>query len=161
MDIIDNFLDKDTFIKFAGGVMQLPWFYSPTKTTALGHSETWNQQMSHSFYYNGKAESEHTHLLKPFNDFFMPNKYLRVKANLTMPTSKIHAFDMHNDCGNDMPYKTAIFYLNNNDGKTVFEANEEIESIENRLVIFDGRITHAGTTHTNKKFRCVINFNWT
>ena len=51
---------------------------------------------------------------------------------------------------------------NSNKGQNVvkFENGEKIESVENRLVIFDSTIKHTGTTSTDTKFRSVINFNY-
>ncbi len=64
-----------------------------------------------------------------------------------------------------MKYKwnTAIFYINTNNGKTLIKENnkiKEISSLENRVVIFDGRLKHAGTTCTDAKNRIVINLNY-
>lgn len=160
MQIIDNFLDEQTFLKTAESILTLPWFYSPSKTGSANVDELWNQQMAHTFYYKTQAVSKHQHLLEPFTNYFKPEKYLRVKANLTMPSNALHLYNMHYDQGQSYPYTTAIFYLNTNNGRTVFETGEQVDSIENRLVIFDGHTKHAGTTHTDKKFRCVINFNW-
>ena len=67
---------------------------------------------------------------------------------------------MHIDFGDVTGYKTAIYYVNSNDGYTKFETGEIVESVGNRLVIFDGRIKHCGSTHTNQKYRIVINFNY-
>ena len=56
--------------------------------------------------------------------------------------------------------KTGIFYLNSNDGYTFFENGEKIKSVENRMVIFPSSLYHAGTTHTDAQYRCVVNMNW-
>ena len=42
----------------------------------------------------------------------------------------------------------------------VCKTGEKIESIENRLVIFDSKKLHASTYCTNKKVRVNINFNY-
>jgi hypothetical protein len=57
--------------------------------------------------------------------------------------------------------KTAIFYLNTNDGYTIFEKDgEKIDSLENRMLIFDSSERHSGTNCTDQKYRAVINFNF-
>ena len=53
-----------------------------------------------------------------------------------------------------------LLYMNTNNGKTIFEDGEEVDSVENRMVIFPASRMHAGTTHTDAMYRCVINFNW-
>ena len=56
--------------------------------------------------------------------------------------------------------KTGIFYVNTNNGKTIFKNGKEVESIKNRMVIFPSNIEHAGTSNTDTENRIVINFNW-
>ena len=54
----------------------------------------------------------------------------------------------------------AIYYVNSNDGYTEFRDGTKVESIANRLAIFPSTMEHTGSTCTNTKFRCVINFNF-
>ena len=54
----------------------------------------------------------------------------------------------------------AFIVYSTNDGYTKFIDGEVVQTIANRLVIFDGHTKHCGTTHTNAKFRTVINFNY-
>ena len=56
---------------------------------------------------------------------------------------------------------SAIFFINTNNGKTLFKnIDKEIISKENRIVIFDGRLEHTGTTCTDQRNRILINFNY-
>ena len=68
----------------------------------------------------------------------------------------------HIDQGNcnDIPWKTAILYMNTNDGYTEFESGEIVESVANRVVIFSGTKMHRGTTCTDAKRRVVMNINY-
>ena len=50
--------------------------------------------------------------------------------------------------------------MNTNDGKTLFENNKEVNSVANRIVIFANSLKHTGTTHTNNKYRIVLNINY-
>ena len=51
--------------------------------------------------------------------------------------------------------------VNHNNGKTIFKKSKKnVVSKENRLVLFDGRLEHCGTTSTNSKKRIVINLNF-
>ena len=77
-----------------------------------------------------------------------------------MATPEIIETYMHTDINDVENWKTALFYLNTNDGYTKFEHGEKVETVANRLVIFDGDILHCGTTHTNEKYIPVINFNY-
>jgi len=89
---------------------------------------------------------------------------IRVKANLTIKTDKIITYGFHTDSNyfNYEPYdsKVAIFYLNSNNGKTIFENGDEVESVENRIVIFDNILKHTGTSCTDQKRRIVLNINY-
>ena len=72
-------------------------------------------------------------------------------------------FNFHNDIkekDTDYPGQTAIFYVNTNDGYTEFEDSTRVESVANKIVIFDSKLKHRGTTCTNQKTRVVINLNY-
>ena len=50
--------------------------------------------------------------------------------------------------------------MNTNNGWTEFENGDRVDSVENRLVIFDSQMKHAGNTSTDQKIRVLINFNY-
>ena len=78
-----------------------------------------------------------------------------------MKDTEIRTTPMHQDYKITLDnQKTGIFYVNTNNGKTVFEDGEQITSIANRLIVFPACKIHAGTTHTDVNYRCVINLNW-
>ena len=57
--------------------------------------------------------------------------------------------------------QTAIFYVNSNNGYTIFkESKEKVESVENRLVVFPTNLEHCGVSCTDNNQRVVINFNF-
>ena len=69
-----------------------------------------------------------------------------------------HGF--HVDVPTDYDSKTAILYLNTNNGYTEFENGQRVESVANRLVVFDSALKHTGTTCTDQKRRIVLNLNY-
>jgi len=84
---------------------------------------------------------------------------LRVKANLNPYNgdNKVHQYHV------DIPHfkgKTAVYYVNTNNGSTLFQDGTEVESVENRIVIFDATLKHAKRNSTNTKARCVVNINF-
>ena len=80
---------------------------------------------------------------------------------MTFKHNYIHNFIFHKDIDNNLEnQKTGIFYINTNNGKTIFESGEQVDSVENRMIIFPGSLMHTGTTHTDTNIRCLINFNW-
>ena len=50
--------------------------------------------------------------------------------------------------------------MNTNNGKTIFKHGEEVNSVANRMVIFNSNLEHAATSHTDEKTRVVVNFNY-
>ena len=177
MMIYDNFLTDEEFFElkkvFYGHgefASMIPWYYSDSKaykdsdknicTTAMN-----NFQFTHHFYVNHNAASEYFYLIQPMIDFFDPISILRIRANLTVASdNNTEHFGLHTDAGvledKDIGYTTAIFYVNSNNGKTLFEDGTEVLSVENRLLVFDGKLKHTATTHSDTKTRCVINFNY-
>tara|TARA_B100000131_G_scaffold115726_1_gene112717 strand:+ start:622 stop:1104 length:483 start_codon:yes stop_codon:yes gene_type:complete len=81
----------------------------------------------------------------------------RVKANLTTRCNEPLYSSFHIDYPN---ITTAILYLNTNNGYTEFESGEKVNSVGNRIVVFDSNLKHRTVTCTDQKTRIVINFNY-
>jgi hypothetical protein len=85
-------------------------------------------------------------------------KLLRIKANFSAKTNELVEYGHHIDYKNCM---TSIFYVNSNDGYTIFKKNKKIiKSEENKFISFKSNLEHAGTTCTDENCRIVINFNY-
>ena len=83
----------------------------------------------------------------------------RVKLNCTTATHVPFVGGFHTDYTGGNKFTTYVFYLNTNNGGTKFETGEFINSVENRLVVFDGMTPHSGVTATDTKGRFVLNMN--
>jgi hypothetical protein len=178
MKIIDNFLTEKNHKQIkehlCGG--NFPW----KKSTILPSSmfdldQNLNVQFVHRFVYvrrdlcNGVEvfydlqKSEYFYLIEPLLDLIQPKEILRAKANLTINHGIRAKTGFHVDvareiyCGKGM---TGVYYVNTNNGATVFENGEQVDSIENRLVIFPNHWKHSSLTHTDTPYRVVINLNW-
>ena len=81
----------------------------------------------------------------------------RIKANLYARTEKIVEHNWHTDMKEE--HFSAIYYLNTNNGKTLIKDIGEIESVENRMLIFKGNLLHASTSASDTN-RININFNF-
>ena len=156
-NIFKNFLEQKTLQNIKKEIKQMHWFYSDYTSEETDKS---NFLFYHLIFENNKVLSD-----KYFNTILMPVlgklnfKYLhRAKLNLYTKQDKQIKTSYHIDC--NMEHTVALFSLNTNNGYTEFASGEKIESVENRLVIFDGNIEHSGTTHTDAKTRAVINFNY-
>jgi hypothetical protein len=154
--VIDNFLDNTEFLKiknlfFSG---DLNWYYLDFKV----FKNDKNFQFIHNFYDNFTINSDYYNIIIPIINKLKCKSLIRIRANLTTVNKKIKKYDFHNDYNFDC--KTSIFYLNTNNGKTIFENGKKIDSVENRMVIFPSHIKHTGTTHTDENIRIVLNINY-
>ena len=86
----------------------------------------------------------------------------RIKGNAISKTDNLIVFpDYHCDFVPEIEYMfTGIYYINSNDGYTLFENGEKVESVGNRFVRFPANMRHTGTTCTNADRRLLINFNY-
>ena len=84
----------------------------------------------------------------------------RIKAICVLRTPELIEFTwgFHTDFNNNEI--TAIYYINDNDGYTLFEDGTKVESVANRFVRFPCTTRHTGTTCTDTDRRLLINFNY-
>jgi hypothetical protein len=163
--IYDDFLTKEEYETFITVVTSgnFPWFYSNDILgniyTSRVDNELDNYLFTHTFYDSGLAKSQHFNMIVPFVEKLNMFSVLRIKANLYPRSEKIIKHGYHIDYKN-IKQKTAVYYVNTNNGKTIFEDGLIIDSIANRLVVFDTDLYHQSTTCTDQKVRCTINFNY-
>ena len=153
----DNFLDIKQFnkIKEVFFSEDIPWSFGkvvPDLESSVSDIDNFQ------FSYTILPESPFYECLIPLFDKMNMEVHFRVKINLNPKAYKIFEHGYHIDI--PTPSKTAIFYLNTNNGYTAFETGEKVESVANRLVVFDSHIKHTGTTCTNQKARLVLNINY-
>jgi hypothetical protein len=169
--IIDNFLDENTFDMMKQTLINrennsyFPWYYNDYKVYSNDYkgskfNSLYNHQFTHMFYNNWAPQSEFYKFLMPLLTKISPLAIIRIKGNLTTVADKIYEYGFHTDFNEPVGCTTSIFYMNTNNGYTIFENGEKVESVENRLVSFNSEIKHTGTTCTDDKFRCVINLNY-
>jgi hypothetical protein len=159
--IYDNVLPKEKFEEIAQGIIgdnSLPWYYSENIS---GHGKEEVGYFAHMFYffedYKVKVSNWY-YLVEPIVNILECKSLLRIKANFYQRTDKLHHNKNHKDY--DFIHNGAIFYLNTNDGFTIINDEHWIESVENRLLIFDSSIPHRSTHCTDKQYRANINFNY-
>lgn len=162
--VIDNFLPDNIFKKIKDHIFSknFAWSLSPIVANA-DEINTKECDIPSSYYF------VHTFFDK-FNidpsfekfgelfDMIECKSLLRVKSNLYPSTSKLQYHGWHFDY--PFEHKGAVLSLNSNDGFTVLDDNTHIESVENRIVIFDSAKLHRSTTCTNTKCRINLNINF-
>ena len=160
VQVYDNFLSETDLNKLDNLILHndhFPYFFNDYKVDEGDEFA----QFTHYFYQNNIVSSSFYDGLIPIIKKLNVMSLIRIKANLQLKDTKIKPTAMHYDVEvRCQEQKTGIFYMNTNNGKTVFEDGEHIESIKNRMIIFPASKRHAGTTHTDTICRCLINFNW-
>ena len=168
--IIDNFLEKSDLQKILTTIESpfFPWYYYPfvDEHTKEELEDKRKFQFVHTFYAsigNNINMSDTYEIIKPIVNKLNPSTLIRIKTNLLTKQSELMQNNFHTDFQHKKDYenmKTAIFYVNTNNGKTIFENGQTVDSVANRVVIFPANLKHTGTTCTDKKTRVVINFNY-
>ena len=160
VEVIDNFLPKDIFVEMQYKILanDFPWYYN---NGIVGPHQKNKYQFVHTFFNH---DINFSNLHNEYYNFIDPClhklgvKYLkRVKANLNPKTIFHRNGGFHCDIKN---VTTSIFYINTNNGWTKFKDGCKVECIENRMVIFDSNIEHAGFSCTDQKRKVVVNFNY-
>jgi hypothetical protein len=155
--LIDSFVSDIFFDFFKERILNkdFPWYHQNSKVSDNDNEE----QFTHLFYSKSKKQSDKIELLKPILDQLNVKEILKAKLNLTLKENTIRPFEYHTDI-DYVKCNTAILYINTNNGKTLFKNGKIIESIANRIIIFPSQLEHTGTTHTNCKYRLVLNLNY-
>ena len=172
MKIIDDFLPHEEFINLSMCFpREIKREYQDTivsfdKNEPFAYDSKDCYQFIHTFF-SGKGplvsndRSESCYILDTLLKRLNPYYLLRIKANLRPKSNRIIHSQFHIDLGENTGQKTAIYYLNTNNGYTLFEeGSTRVDSIANRLVIFDGSERHCGTSCTDQKLRMVLNINY-
>ena len=161
-EIIDNFLDESSFTILKTTMLSndFPWYYN-AGVLSLSDTRINQYQFTHTFYNNHSVFSQFFEVVTPIIKKINPVALMKVKANLNPRTEEIFEHGYHTDYDNPpLNQRTAVFYLNTNNGLTIFEDGTKIESVENRLVSFKTPLLHTGTTCTDINRRVLINFNY-
>lgn len=161
MLIIDNFLSQTDFdiIKNTIELPNFTWNYSNINNSKeRQHFKSQYVHLLISNYGNDLGyKSQFLDITKPILNFLSPDKIIRIKCNALQKSDKVKQHGWHKDWHHKSMY-SAIYYVNTNDGYTAFKNGYKINSVANRLAIFDSNLEHSGTTSTNVKRRIVINF---
>lgn len=160
--IIDDFVDKEYFKQIEDMFYRdknFPWFVNGVVDNQK------YRQFTHMFHIEHKPNSYYFDNLIPLFDQLKVKALIKVKANYLWKTEKIIEHGFHTDTAqhikdHEANWKTAVFYINTNNGYTRFENGKKINSQANRLVIFPANVKHTGSTCTDKEERIVLNINY-
>tara|TARA_B100001113_G_scaffold173124_1_gene141766 strand:+ start:115 stop:669 length:555 start_codon:yes stop_codon:yes gene_type:complete len=173
--IYDDFLTKEQYLP-------LYQYFIDTRTGFNGESVPWYwvdgvvtmddgriQFVSVGYAANNIVNRTMFHVLTPILEKLEVMCLYRIKANLGLPESlqsishedTLHTDDWRCDPPNTCSMTTGIYYVNSNNGYTLFEDGTKVESVANRMVTFPCTMRHGGIPHNDSnKGRIVVNFNW-
>ena len=167
MIVTDDFLPPEAFQYVQSQLLSpsWPWYFQDSVDYAKEKDDLEKFQFCYHLYRNHTWQGAGETLISPFLPHLRPLALVRVKANhqVRTETRKQNCFHVDLLDPDLRPYEdllTAIYYVNTNDGVTVFEDGGEVESVANRVVVFPSKTRHTGTTCTNSKRRVLINFNY-
>tara|TARA_B110000977_G_C10879527_1_gene416896 strand:- start:284 stop:775 length:492 start_codon:yes stop_codon:yes gene_type:complete len=161
MNIIDNFLPEDEFDymerNFLGSYF--PWYYNAGISNYPYETDGHNYQLTHLLVLDTGERTHFSSLLDPLIKKINPKKLIRAKVNLGPRDFTQVEGGWHRDY-DDPELTTATFYINDNNGYTMFEDGTKVESKRNRLASFPATERHSGVSHTDAQVRIVLNLNY-
>jgi len=156
--IIDNFLPRGNLIKLQSIInsSDFDWYYIKDLNNQSSKDDL-GVYFVHVVYHQGRA-SNFMHIFSPILTRLDIKSLIRIKINLYTRTSTLEVHPSHVD--EEYPHTGAIFYLNTNDGKTILEDGTKVDSVANRVLLFDASTKHSSTSTTDSKVRLNININY-
>lgn len=154
MIVKDKVLKKEIFKPIQKLLMgnEFPWFYENKQV------EKDSSFLFHYFHYKHIINSDYFKIIEPILNYLDPVSLILVRANLLLNRTKSDS-NYHTDV-NNLKSKTAIFYINTNNGYTEFYDGTKVDCVENRIVIFPSELAHKAVAQTDTDQRIVININY-
>lgn len=174
MKIIDNFLTPSYHRQIEKHLLspQCPWYYHQNITNVDDKTSS-----LHDFGFGSNITTDGK---KWINTFFLPFAYqiqdqlpmqttigrMRLDMTLYNPDGVVH----HPHVDSEEPHFASIYYVNDSDGDTIlynetelskeYTSQARIEPKANRLLIFNGKYYHTGSSPSHHKNRIIINSNF-
>ena len=160
MKIIDNFLSKEEFLTVRDNLVFNPGFpfFLHRGITKPGDSN--NDWFGAHVIYDQRVPTSDVYeeIGNIFFPYFEMRSLLRIKINFYPHTHSVIEHASHVDY--DFPHTAAIYSLNTCDGYTKINNDVIVDSVENRMVFFDGSNQHRSTTTSSASGRFNISFNY-
>lgn len=162
--IIDHLLSADDHASMLAAVesRDFPWERSAILAGDFpGLDPHDNLQDVHGFYAWRNQRifgSPHLSVIAPVLATFEPMRLIKAKLNRTYRRPRHIEYGLHVDTRRRGAL-TAIYYLNTNNGYTLFEDGTRVASIANRMVLFNAELRHTGASCTDTPTRLVLNLN--
>ena len=160
MKIIDNFLPENDFKEIQDLILgkYFPWYRQSGIATPEDDELCYFTHVAYSNEEGGVISKLWPFFYDKFLKHIKFRSMIRFKVNYYPRTEKVIVNAPHNDYPEK--HKGIILYLNNCDGYTLLNNKKKVDSIENRLLMFDPSKSHSSTTTTNAQGRFNINVNY-
>ena len=163
LQVIDDCLPNYYFKRIQKTLLEdtnFPWYWQDGSNFPM---EPDFFQFNHVFIDENLGLNSKMDLFNIMTSTLQVKIWRRIKANLNTRTTFKRFHGWHSDFPDSKGYgpgKTAILYVNTNNGYTRFKKGGKVKCVENRLAIFDSYLLHSGVTCTDKKRKVVVNFNY-
>ena len=176
--VIDNFLDKEYFDSLVNLFSykkdntpnnDMQWYFQSdpdNQKELLEHTHHIQSEdnpfsfyLKHMLYIDHQIISLHYNNLIPLLEKLEVRALIRIKANLFPNTKIVEEYAMHLDY--PFSHSGAVLSLNTCDGYTKLKDGTKIDSIANRILLFDtGKEMHCATTTSNDyaRFNILVNY---
>ena len=157
--VIDNFLEQSYFNELVDlyEANDFGWFVC-REITNKGEKLGNLYYQTHTLFIDHKIHSPHFGKFEPLLKKLGVKALLRLRTNLFPGKDKVSEHGWHIDY--QFKNKTAVFYINTNDGYTKFKDGALETSKENKYIEFNSKLLHSGSSCTNKNIRVVLNLNY-
>ena len=174
LTVIDDFLPEGDFkrLKMIFDNPDFGWFRNDgisgsDATMSTTQSALDNYYFVHLLYLQYRAMSTyfdevldiiHDPLKARFGNTF--RQLFRLKVNLYPRTEEVQVHPWHVDSKDIQGLMGCLFFMNTCDGYTGFSDGTEVDSVENRIVVFDSTQKHFSTSCSNARYRTTFNINF-
>lgn len=171
--VIDDFLPEDLFkeVKDLFYHPETTWYLAPgisdMDSTMDQFNPLDNWYLVHVVYNSHEPKSN---AWERMSNIFIPalkervgiefQQLTRIKANCYPHTHEVQEHPFHVDSIDQHSLKGALYSLNTCDGYTGFADETKVDSVANRMIIFDSTKKHHSTSTSNAPQRININFNF-
>ncbi len=166
-EIVDNFLPSDVLNEMQTLLLYpvlneqiLTWTYIPSvkNITDKGKEDPKLFYLAHLIYDHTILSPFHNKIIPHFHEPLDIKSLIRIKINMYPNTQSVQEHGMHIDY--KFSHKAGILSINTCDGYTKLEDGTKVDSVANRMLLFDASKEHSSSTCTNQPVRMNINFNY-
>ena len=167
VNIIDDFLSQEDFEEVRDLIVfnwDFDWYfqkevnYAGTDCT----KDFWNWYGTHMFYNKDSPADDcdilYDKFIPRFKEMGIFRSLMRIKGNFYPHTETLREHAPHIDY--EYSHVGALYSLNTCDGFTKLYDGTKVDSVANRILIFDASTLHNSTTTTTSAGRFNINFNF-